>query len=110
MTYLNYGPKQMADILASTEDLTRVQLALVREKASRDLMAQTGEGRGPVTEMVDAAASMDEEAVLDLMDGEPTTLADAVHRYVEEMQDWDELLPRDQILSELSAILDFPWP
>jgi hypothetical protein len=90
-------------------DLDQVRRALAREHVIRATMARTGEGRAPVAEMVDALDSMGQEAVLDLAEGEPTTLTDALRRYLDELEKRDELQPRDRVVSELSAIVEYPW-
>lgn len=90
-------------------DLDEVRRALAREAAIRTTMARTGEGRAPVADMVDALDSMGQEAVLDLAEGEPTTLVDALRRYLDELEKRDELQPRDRVVSELSAIVEYPW-
>jgi hypothetical protein len=72
----------LAEALADVTDIGKVVRAVVRETAIREMMAETGESREAVTTVADAAVSMDEEAVLDLMDGEPTTLSRALARYV----------------------------
>lgn len=110
MTYLNYGPKQVQDILADTDDLGEIERALVREHAIRAAMARTGEGREIVAEGIDAIQSMDQEAVLDLTEGKPTTLPDALTRYIRIVETWDELITRDGVVSDLGAILEHPWP
>lgn len=110
MTYLNYGPKQMADILAITDDLDAVSRAVEREREIRIGMARTGQGREPVAEFLDAQAAMAQEGVLDLTDGQPTTLVDALTRYLEELEKRDELQPRARVAGELAAILEYPWP
>lgn len=97
-------------LLAETDDLDAVIRAVAREQAVRHAVAETGESREIVTEMLDAAVSMDQEAVLDLMDGEPTTLAAGLRRYVQELEGRDELQPRDRIMGELDTLLAYPWP
>lgn len=103
----------LATVLAETADLGRFQAALVREKVIRNTMAQTGEGRETVVDMVNALESMDQEAVLDLAEGEPTTLADGLRRYVDELEkrdpDGDELTPVARITGDLAALLAYPW-
>jgi hypothetical protein len=96
-------------MLAGAEDLDAVVRAVVREKTIRLGMARTGEGREVVAESVDALESMDREAVLDLTEGEPTTLRAALDRYLETLEARDELQPRDRILDELATILGYPW-
>ena len=73
-------------------------------------MADAGVDRQTVTDMLDAMASMGQEAVLDLMDGEPTTLAAGLQRYVDELEKRDELQPRDRVVDDLSTLLAYPWP
>jgi hypothetical protein len=100
----------LAEALADVTDIGKVVRAVVRETAIREMMAETGESREAVTTVADAAVSMDEEAVLDLMDGEPTTLSRALARYVEELETRDELQPRDRIVGELDTLIRYPWP
>lgn len=102
--------KYLAEELEQVSDLAAIQRAIVREKAIREGMARTGEGREVVAEALDAMQSMDQEAVLDLTEGAPTTLVDALTRYVRILETWDEVLPRDRVLGDLSAILEYPWP
>lgn len=100
----------LAEMLADVDDLNAVSRALVRERVIRDCMVESGESRAIVADMLDAAISMDQEGVLDLMEGEPTTLAAALSRYVEELEGRDELQPRDRIVSDLETLLAYPWP
>jgi hypothetical protein len=96
--------------LSETTELDTVMRALVRERVIREGMADTGESREIVAEMLDASISMDQEGVLDLMEGEPTTLAAGLRRYVEELEKRDELQPRDRVIGELDSLLAYPWP
>jgi len=104
--------------LVDEPDLGRVQRALVREQAIRDGMARTGEGREVVAEALDAMQSMDEEAVLELTEGAPTTLHDALTRYVRILEQEDELAMqqmgaenyRGRVVGDLDSILEYPWP
>jgi hypothetical protein len=111
---MGLSDKSLATVLAETADLGRFQAALVRERVIRNTMAQTGEGRDTVVDMVDALESMDQEAVLDLTEGEPTTLVDALRRYVAELEardpDGDELTPVARVTGDLGALLAYPWP
>lgn len=100
----------VADMLAGIDDLDAASRAVEREREIRLGMARTGEGREVVAEFLDAQAAMDDEAVLDLTDGNPTTLVDALTRYLEELERRDELQPRARVAGELAAILAFPWP
>lgn len=95
--------------LAEVPDLDMAMRALVRERAIRDTMAKTGEGRETVVDMINALQAMDQEAVLDLAEGEPTTLIDALARYVRILETWDEVIPRDRVAGDLDAILEYPW-
>lgn len=99
-----------AEYLAQEPDLDRISRAVEREREIRLGMARTGEGREVVAEFLDAQAAMDDEGVLDLTDGNPTTLVDALTRYLEELERRDELQPRARVAGELAAILAFPWP
>lgn len=100
----------LAEALADVTDIDKVVRAVARETAIREMMAETGETREAVTTVADAAVSMDEEAVLDLMDGEPTTLGRALARYIDELEKRDELQPRDRIVGELDTLIRYPWP
>jgi hypothetical protein len=91
-------------------DLAAVRAALVRETVIREVMVQTGEDRRTVADMLDATQSMGQEAVLDLMEGEPTTLHAGLQRYVDELEGRDELQPRDRVVDDLSTLLAYPWP
>jgi hypothetical protein len=100
----------LAEALADVTDIDKVVLAVAREVAIREMVAETGETREAVTTVADAAVSMDEEAVLDLMDGEPTTLGRALALYIDELEKRDELQPRDRIVGELDMLIRYPWP
>lgn len=102
--------KALAEFLAGVDDLDQCQRAVEREREIRIGMHRTGEGREVVAEFLDAQAAMDDVAVLDLTDGNPTTLVDALTRYLEELERRDELQPRARVAGELAAILAFPWP
>jgi hypothetical protein len=100
----------LGEALAGEADLDRLRAALVRETVIRQVMADSGEDRRTVTDMLDAMRSMADEAVLDLMDGEPTTLHAGLQRYVDELEKRDELQPRDRVVDDLSTLLAYPWP
>lgn len=53
---------------------------------------------------------MGREAVIDLMDGKPTTLHAGLQRYLVEVAGRDELQPRARIIAELGMLLAYPWP
>jgi hypothetical protein len=96
--------------LSETTELGTVQRALVREQAIRAIVAETGEERRHVVDSMDALDSMDHEAVLDLTEGEPTTLVDALSRYVDVLEAGDEIVPRDRVTGDLGALLRHRWP
>lgn len=100
----------LGEALAEEENLDQLQAALVRERVIREVMRESGEERRHVEDMLDAMISMGQEAVLDLTEGEPTTLRAGLQRYVEELEGRDELQPRDRVLDDLSTLLRFPWP
>lgn len=102
--------ESLADALASVDDLETVKRALIKEATIREVMRESGETRQVVTKMIDAMDSMGQEAVLDLTEGEPTTLEDALQRYVDELEKRDELQPRDRIVDELTTIVRYPYP
>lgn len=111
---------ELQDLLAGADDLGAWSAALVREKTIRNVMAETGESRKIVTEVADAAESMDQEAVLSLTEGKPTTLADALGRYVDGIRQRPFLNFGDQndevagtweeVEADLNALLAYPWP
>jgi hypothetical protein len=98
----------MADLLSVVDDLDAVSRAVEREREIRLGMARTGEGREVVAESLDSLESMDQEAVLELTDGEPTTLVDALTRYIAELQ-WRGTTDALDSAASLAAILEFPW-
>lgn len=104
---------ELADVLAGADDLEEIKRALIRETTIRHAMAETGEDRKTVADMIDAMGSMSQEAVLELTEGEPTTLADALSRYVatlEQAAAEDETLGAWDVCGALSALLVYPWP
>jgi hypothetical protein len=101
--------------LSGIDDLDAVNRAVEREREIRIGMARTGQGREVVAEFLDAEAAMDEEAVLGLTEGQPTTLVDALRRYVEELEKKADLSepsgwPPARMAGELAALLAYPWP
>lgn len=102
--------RNIEDHLVHADDLDRVTRLVEREREIRIGMARTGEGREVVAEFLDAQAAMDQEAVLDLTEGQPTTLVDALSRYLTELEGRDELQPRARVAGELAALLAYPWP
>lgn len=100
----------MIDLSTENADyLAQLQRAVVREQAIRTVMAQTSETREVVAESLDAMGTMDQEAVLELTEGNPTTLRDALMRYVRILEAGNPVLGRDEVASDLSAILEYPW-
>lgn len=105
--------ENLADLFANAPDLDRVRAALVREHAIRHVMAETGEDRQTVTDMIDAMESMDQEAVLALTDGEPTTLRDALDRYVADLErdiEAGDAAGPVTISADLTTLLNYAWP
>lgn len=105
--------ESLADALASVDDLEAVKRALIKEATVREVMRESGEDRKTVTDMIDAMGSMGQEAVLDLTEGEPTTLAEALSRYLEALDASPndvETVPLTQVTDALSALLAYPWP
>jgi hypothetical protein len=97
----------------SPEELERAGPALAREQTIREVMADTGEARRIVVESLNAALSMDEEAVLDLCEGEPTTLIDALHRLIsaiENQQEGGAEIDAEGIMVSLVALANYRWP
>lgn len=104
-------------VFRSVDDLDKAQAALVRERVIRDTMTKTGEDRRHVADMLDAMESMGQEAVLDLTEGEPTTLRAAVQRYVDDLEKAVAIVPGNpearamaEVVEGLSAILAYPFP
>jgi hypothetical protein len=96
------------DLAGMTEaDLDTAQEALTQERVIRKVMRDTGEPRDIVVDMIEAMKSMADEAVLDLMEGEPTSLRAALQRYVDELEKRDELQPRDRVVDDLSVLLNY---
>lgn len=93
--------------LSGVDDLDAVSRAVEREREIRIGMARTGQGREVVAESLDAQAAMDDEAVLDLTEGQPTTLVDALTRLLET---WNQNGVPDGAEYELAAVLTYPWP
>ena len=100
-------------VFQATPDLEAAKRALIRETVIREAMTETGEDRRTVTDMIDAMASMGQEAVLELTEGQPTTLADALQRYVDQLPEAVTTMTgevSDRIAGDLSALLAYPWP
>lgn len=111
--FRNLGFADLGVALACADDLGAVMRAVVREQAIRKAMADTGDSREVVVEALDAMGSMDQEAVLGLTDGEPTTLVDALTRYIrildEPNGDDEAMVDRGLVVGDLHAILEYPW-
>jgi hypothetical protein len=94
-------------------DLAQVVKVVARETVIRNVMAESGEPREVVAEMVDASASMDQEAVLDLTEGEPTTLRAALEAYLDQLRrsiQGDPGSTLGDVEEGLSGILAYPFP
>jgi len=102
--------KALAEFLIGVDDLDQCQRAVTREKAIRDGVAQTGETREAVVTVLDSIAAMDQEAVLDLTDGAPTTMRAGLQRYIEELRGRDDLISTERVVIELMVLLGYPWP
>lgn len=105
--------ESLADALASVDDLQEVTRALIRENVIREAMAQTGESREIISQSVDAVTSMGQEAVLDLTEGHPTTLADALSRYIDEIPEMVKSATGEvweRVSDDLTFLLTYPWP
>ncbi len=102
--------KDLRELMAQTDDLDKAQAALVRERVIRDAMRETGESREIVADMLDACVSMDQEAILDLVDGEPTTLHAALQRYVDGLESNAHSGNLDEVAADLNSLLAYPWP
>jgi hypothetical protein len=101
---------ELSKLLAGADDLGAWRDALAREQAIRQVMAESGESREVVEEAIGAMDAMAEEGVLDLCEGEPTTLRDALDRYVRVLEDREEVLARDWVVGDLYALLGYPFP
>lgn len=101
----------MIDLSTENADyLAQLQRAVVREQAIRTAMAETGETREVIAESLDAMGAMDQEAVLELTEGQPTTLRDALTRYIRiTAQQGEPSHEIGAVLADLSAILEYPW-
>lgn len=101
----------LAGVLAEVKELEQVERALVREKTIRAVAKEAGEPYEFVAEQVDALGSMDQEAVLDLTEGEPTTLRAALERWLDLWLAWhNPSAPTTDVIEGLSALLAYPWP
>jgi hypothetical protein len=99
--------------LIEVDHLDQVTKALARETVIRSVMAESGEPREIVAEMLGSLDSMDQEAVLDLTEGEPTTLRAALERFVDQLRRLIEGDPGStlgDVEGGLSAILAYPFP
>lgn len=104
------GKAYLAEMLAGVDDLDVVIKAVARERVIRDTMARTGEGRETVVDMADALDSMSQEAVLGLTEGEPTTMRDALSRYVDDLESrHGDYVSPVTVAEELTEILNYPW-
>lgn len=101
----------LAEALADVADIDKVIQAVVREATIREAMASTGETRAVVVEAIDSVESLGQEAVLNLVEGKPTTLGRGLARYVEDLEArYPQGVHTDSIVAELDALLRYPWP
>lgn len=103
----------LAEALEREDDLEAVKRALVREDVIRTIMRDSGETHEIAAEMVDAASSMGQETVLDLTEGEPTTLKNALERFVDELGrrlEGDPGSTFGDVIEGLDRLLEYPWP
>lgn len=101
---------ELNELLAGADDLGAWQQAIDRERCIRITMAETGESREIVTQTMDAERSMDQEAFLDLTEGQPTTLKAALARWLELVQAEAMAGDPEAHLNDLAALLDYPYP
>jgi hypothetical protein len=101
---------ELEDLLAKADDLGAWRNAVIREQVIRDTMTQTGEDRQTAADFFDAHKSMDQEAVLELTSGAPTTLADGLQAYIEGLDTQATEMHPDRVASDLHALLTYPWP
>jgi hypothetical protein len=104
------GLAPLDSILERVDDLEPVKTALIREYAIRTAMLSTGEDRRTIIDMMDAVDSMDQEAVLALTSGAPTTLADGLQAYLETLELGDADIRSSNVIDALHALLVYPWP
>lgn len=101
---------ELAALLSKMPDLDKAQATFVRERVIRDVMAKTGEERQHVADMWDAMESMGQEAVLELTEGEPTTLRDALQRYVDSLRNNSHSGNLEEVADDLTTLLAHPFP
>lgn len=104
------GPYE--SLVTECPDLAALARLVARETAIRSAMDETGEDRQTIVDMVAAADSMDQEAILALTDGAPTTLRDALATYADGLskQPDDETARADQVFNDITALLEYPYP
>lgn len=103
----------LAEFLTHVADLKELRDALVREQTIREVMADTGLSREEVTRVADETEAIDREMIDDLTEGQPTTLEDALSRYVERIPEVVNTAEGDvseRIADDLYALLAHPWP
>jgi len=113
---LNYAGVPLDKALEREPDLDAIKAALIHEYAIRHAMAETEEDRQTVVDAIGAFESMDQEAVLELTSGAPTTLADGLQAYIETLDTDRPVIagsgpdPIEGVLDALHALLMYPWP
>ena len=106
---LNYAGVPLDKALEREPDLDKIKAALIREYWIRRVMTDTGEDRQTVIDGIGAVESMDQEAVLDLTSGAPTTLADGLQALIETL-DEQVMYGGSEVIDTLHALLTYPWP
>ena len=116
---------KLREALASEPDAASITRETAREVAIRYMMEETGESRELVEGMVDALECMAEETVLEATQGEPTTLRDALNRYLDVQETilaryaesgpdgrppQDGMDVREEVAQALHAFLVHPFP
>jgi hypothetical protein len=99
--------------LPHATDLEGLRDAVSREYVIRKVMTETGEDRQTVIDTMGAIDSMNQEAVLGLTSGAPTTLADGLQAYIETLdlsREQSNSIPAADVIDALHALLMYPWP
>lgn len=100
-------------LVTECPDLDALRRLVIREEAIRGTMAETGEDRQTIVDMIGAADSMDQEAVLALTDGAPTTLRAALQAYLDavgQAAERGETRDAGDVFNDITALLAYPYP
>lgn len=115
---------KLREAMIGEPNMATITRETAREIAIRHAMAETGETRDVVEEMVDALECMAEEIVLGTTQGEPATLRDALNRYLDTQETilaryaesgpdghpQDGMDVREEVAEALNAFLIHPFP